>query len=586
MCDGHLVLARTDATGPLGRTMSDPPPEGDTKTWGGPAFSRGITCFFVPRWRPDGSKNAIHIQRLKDKVGNRSNSSSEVEFTDAWGVLIGEEGRGIATIIEMATFTRLDCALSSAGFIRQAFAQALHYSRNRHAFGNALGSSLAAAMNSPGTQGNSLYSLSGGRSGQGLQAPAGWGNVASGASVNAPGISGQYAIDPSGWASTGDSVYADSGRGYSDILVSGGRAVGMPGYDAPSALPFGRSGSASSGRAIPGLGDGWYVIDGVTQRADVFPSSQPGTLPEVRITAKTDDWEVNNAGNGLKLAGAFAEGAFHSVVGIIPEAINQTQDLFKAGLSVSYNELIRPFSGGEMWLPEMRSGIATAYAQGASQGKLIAGAIPVLNVGVFSYDTIAAVRDGRYQDAARSAGGFLGGMAVGAGVQRYGSYGVQMGTNGLGSNLANLRISLVHPNLLGNGRVLAADMGGVPAGYQAHHLIMSQLAPTSKALTYLAEKGLFDINAAPNGRAYPGNPLSAADSGLPLHSGYHGLEYRTAVANELRGLDVARASGASDAALLARVSRIQDRLATNLESGNLWLNSVDAFHRQLGKYAP
>jgi putative acyl-CoA dehydrogenase len=112
MCDGHLVLARTD--------------------------ERGVTCFFVPRWRPDGSKNAIHIQRLKDKVGNRSNSSSEVEFTEAWGVLIGEEGRGIATIIEMATFTRLDCALSSAGFIRQAFAQALHYTRNRHAFGKAL----------------------------------------------------------------------------------------------------------------------------------------------------------------------------------------------------------------------------------------------------------------------------------------------------------------------------------------------------------------------------------------------------------------------------------------------------------------
>ena len=138
MCDGHLVLARTDATDPQGRTMSGPPPEGDKKTWGGPAFSRGITCFFVPRWRPDGSKNAIHIQRLKDKVGNRSNSSSEVEFTDAWGVLIGDEGRGISTIIEMATFTRLDCALSSAGFIRQAFTQALHYSRNRHAFGKAL----------------------------------------------------------------------------------------------------------------------------------------------------------------------------------------------------------------------------------------------------------------------------------------------------------------------------------------------------------------------------------------------------------------------------------------------------------------
>ena len=112
MCDGHLVLAKTD--------------------------ERGSTCFFVPRWRPDGGKNVVHIQRLKDKVGNRSNSSSEVEFKDAWGVLVGEDGRGISTIIEMATFTRLDCALSSAGFIRQAFAQALHYTRNRHAFGKAL----------------------------------------------------------------------------------------------------------------------------------------------------------------------------------------------------------------------------------------------------------------------------------------------------------------------------------------------------------------------------------------------------------------------------------------------------------------
>ena len=112
MCDGHLVLAKTR--------------------------ERGSSCFFVPRWRPDGSRNPIHIQRLKDKVGNRSNSSSEVEFKDAFGVLIGEEGRGISTIIEMATFTRLDCALSSAGFIRQALAQTLHYTRHRHAFGKAL----------------------------------------------------------------------------------------------------------------------------------------------------------------------------------------------------------------------------------------------------------------------------------------------------------------------------------------------------------------------------------------------------------------------------------------------------------------
>jgi putative acyl-CoA dehydrogenase len=112
MCDGHLVLARTD--------------------------EHGASCFFVPRWRPDGSRNPVHIQRLKDKVGNRSNASSEVEFKEAWGVRVGDEGRGIPTIIEMATVTRLDCALSSAGFMRQAFAQALHYTRNRYAFGKAL----------------------------------------------------------------------------------------------------------------------------------------------------------------------------------------------------------------------------------------------------------------------------------------------------------------------------------------------------------------------------------------------------------------------------------------------------------------
>lgn len=112
MCDAHLVLAKT--------------------------AERGASCFYVPRWRPDGSKNPIHIQRLKDKVGNRSNSSSEVEFDGAWGVLLGEEGRGIPTIIEMATFTRLDNVLSSAGFIRRAFVQALHYARHRVAFGKAL----------------------------------------------------------------------------------------------------------------------------------------------------------------------------------------------------------------------------------------------------------------------------------------------------------------------------------------------------------------------------------------------------------------------------------------------------------------
>ena len=113
MCDAHLVVARTGEGGPF-------------------------ACFFVPRWRPDGSKNAVNVQRLKEKVGNRSNSSSEVEFHDAWGILMGEEGRGIPTIIEMATYTRLNCVLGSAAILRQAVVQAIAYARQREAFGKRL----------------------------------------------------------------------------------------------------------------------------------------------------------------------------------------------------------------------------------------------------------------------------------------------------------------------------------------------------------------------------------------------------------------------------------------------------------------
>jgi putative acyl-CoA dehydrogenase len=110
-CDAHLVLART---------------------------VNGLSCFFVPRWRPDGSKNAIMIQQLKDKLGNRSNASGEVEFQDAYGVMVGEEGRGIPTIIEMANHTRLDCVIGSAGLMRHALMQALHHARHRKAFGKPL----------------------------------------------------------------------------------------------------------------------------------------------------------------------------------------------------------------------------------------------------------------------------------------------------------------------------------------------------------------------------------------------------------------------------------------------------------------
>jgi putative acyl-CoA dehydrogenase len=110
-CDAHLVLAQA---------------------------SGGLSCFFMPRRLADGTLNGIYIQRLKDKLGNRSNASSEVEFIDAWASLLGEEGRGVPTILEMGTFTRLDCCTGSSGMMRQAVVQALHHARHRKVFGRLL----------------------------------------------------------------------------------------------------------------------------------------------------------------------------------------------------------------------------------------------------------------------------------------------------------------------------------------------------------------------------------------------------------------------------------------------------------------
>jgi putative acyl-CoA dehydrogenase len=111
MCDAFLVLAQTDA---------------------------GPSCFFMPRFTPDGERNRLHLQRLKDKLGNHSNASSEVEFDRAWAQLLGEEGRGVATIIEMVNHTRLDCVLGSTAGIRFGLAQAIWHAMHRSAFGKRL----------------------------------------------------------------------------------------------------------------------------------------------------------------------------------------------------------------------------------------------------------------------------------------------------------------------------------------------------------------------------------------------------------------------------------------------------------------
>ena len=111
MCDAFLVLAQAPG---------------------------GLSCFFVPRWTADGERNAIRIQRLKDKLGNRSNASSEVEFDGTEAHLVGEQGRGVATIIDMVNATRLDCVIGSAATMRQAVTQALWHTAHRAAFGHRL----------------------------------------------------------------------------------------------------------------------------------------------------------------------------------------------------------------------------------------------------------------------------------------------------------------------------------------------------------------------------------------------------------------------------------------------------------------
>jgi putative acyl-CoA dehydrogenase len=98
----------------------------------------GLSCFLLPRWLPDGSRNRFFIQRLKDKLGDRSNASSEVELADAWALPVGEPGRGVRTIIEMVNRTRLDCSLGASAGMRHGVAQAMHHARHRSAFGKVL----------------------------------------------------------------------------------------------------------------------------------------------------------------------------------------------------------------------------------------------------------------------------------------------------------------------------------------------------------------------------------------------------------------------------------------------------------------
>ncbi|MCA9797743.1 MAG: DNA alkylation response protein, partial [Candidatus Eremiobacteraeota bacterium] len=111
MCDAFLTLAYTD---------------------------RGLTCFLVPRFKPDGSQNRLMVMRLKNKLGNKANASSEIEYDHTWAARVGEEGRGVPTIIEMVNHTRLDCVIGVVGQMRAGFSQAIHHAQHRAAFGKPL----------------------------------------------------------------------------------------------------------------------------------------------------------------------------------------------------------------------------------------------------------------------------------------------------------------------------------------------------------------------------------------------------------------------------------------------------------------
>jgi len=107
MCDAFLTLAQT---------------------------GKGLSCFFVPRFLPDGGRNRFFIQRLKDKLGNKTNASSEIEYDRTWARMVGPEGRGVATILEMVHHTRLECIIGSAAYMRAALVQAVHHVQHRRAF--------------------------------------------------------------------------------------------------------------------------------------------------------------------------------------------------------------------------------------------------------------------------------------------------------------------------------------------------------------------------------------------------------------------------------------------------------------------
>jgi hypothetical protein len=207
-------------------------------------------------------------------------------------------------------------------------------------------------------------------------------------------------------------------------------------------------------------------------------------VPEVEVTGQlTDQQRIWKALGGRtafdilppdEMAGAsattnyvqrFGNGVVSAIKGVTVEPILQVRDMALAGASVAYNEMFRS-KGSPMWFPEMKSGIAGAYASGASQTKLVLGSVPLLSVGVTAYDGITALKEGRYGDAVELAGGVAGGFAIGKTTQKFGGYGLALDDIG-GPNYGPLAyqrgavgLKLVRPNDIALGAVRNAN-GGV-----------------------------------------------------------------------------------------------------------------------------
>lgn len=218
--------------------------------------------------------------------------------------------------------------------------------------------------------------------------------------------------------------------------------------------------------------------------------SYPVTSPEIEVRTLSKP-SSQSLGSKIELPFSyfrrFGQGLLGAVEGVTIEPLRQLGDLGKAGASVVYNELLRK-EGDPYWFPALNSNMAAAHTNGSSQTKLLLASVPLLNVGVGSYDATNALAEGRYGDAAEIAGGIAGGFAIGKGVSRYGDYGLtvsDIGASGIrASQAGSVGLKLVTPTATADGPFSPLVEGG---GLTAHetaggHLLIKHVGQTDAAL--------------------------------------------------------------------------------------------------------